>query len=917
MPTLSFNGQSFVIDGRRVWILGAVLEYARMPPDSWAARIDDARQAGFNTIVTSCPWSLHEPRRGRYTFADEANVSGFLELCGEAGLKAILRPGPFIGEGFDGGGIPAWLSEEPDVALRQSNDLLLDRTGRYFRKLFADLTDLQVTKGGPLLLVQVEHGWFCGHDAEGERYLRELARMIRECGINVPLTNTNNLWTDGQGTIDTWWGSADLLANLRQLRTLQPQAPRIVTLEPPTPPTWGGKPGPGTSPDERVRQLAEVLAAGGQPIVAPFHGGTNFGFLGGRRSGPEGGHSTTAAAAAAPLGEAGARGASYHALRQLATFASHFAHVFADLDPDHQPTVLDPDLLETSTRKSGTLAVVPQRGPGGQAVFIFNDGSARATTLLLENGTRLPVDLGQRKVSWYLFDADLDGAGRLDYANVCPFAIVGRRILVLFGPAKATALASIDGTPFERAVPGGAKPVVFEHKGITIVLLSDEQVERTYVDDDSVYVGIDRLDLDGEPRPARGVTKAWRITRGAEMTALPTVTGKAPRKPTAPRLSGWSGGSSAQLTDGSSARFASLAGPQSLPACGALTGYGWYRAQIKAASTKKLLVDAPVCIDRMHLFVDGAFIGVIGDGPGAVTAPFELRLTKGMHTVSALLDNLGRFADGNDLGHAVGLADELYECKPMRAVKPKKVRAHPASPLELCPFVLGASAGVASEPEQLAWSFTHARKAPIALIIEGAAASGTIVLNDAPVAYYAGSTGASRDRFVFNPSTTDAFKRGKNVIRFAPDADQPGALKEIAAAAALYEYVATLTDSWSFAKWEPPTASRFEPLPPQPKRTKRPCWWRCRFDAVAEDPMPLWLDTTGLSKGQVFVNGENVGRYFTATATGRAIGPQTHLLIPRAWLRTDAENELLIFDEHGALPNRARLVYRATGDLDE
>ena len=88
------------------------------------------------------------------------------------------------------------------------------------------------------------------------------------------------------------------------------------------------------------------------------------------------------------------------------------------------------------------------------------------------------------------------------------------------------------------------------------------------------------------------------------------------------------------------------------------------------------------------------------------------------------------------------------------------------------------------------------------------------------------------------------------------------------------------------------------------------------FDAPG-DEAPLWLQTKGLSKGQAFVNGHNLGRYFTSTATGKAIGPQTHLLIPPAWLREDGGNELLLFDEHGALPQKVRLVHRETGDLDE
>ena len=65
---------------------------------------------------------------------------------------------------------------------------------------------------------------------------------------------------------------------------------------------------------------------------------------------------------------------------------------------------------------------------------------------------------------------------------------------------------------------------------------------------------------------------------------------------------------------------------------------------------------------------------------------------------------------------------------------------------------------------------------------------------------------------------------------------------------------------------------------------------------------PVYVDTTGLSKGHIFINGQNLGRYFTATADGRAVGPQNRLYVPRSWIKPDEHNELLIFDEHGFAP---------------
>ncbi|HRP64120.1 MAG TPA: beta galactosidase jelly roll domain-containing protein, partial [Phycisphaerales bacterium] len=95
-----------------------------------------------------------------------------------------------------------------------------------------------------------------------------------------------------------------------------------------------------------------------------------------------------------------------------------------------------------------------------------------------------------------------------------------------------------------------------------------------------------------------------------------------------------------------------------------------------------------------------------------------------------------------------------------------------------------------------------------------------------------------------------------------------------------------------------------------------PCWWRTTFPATQATIQPLWLETKGLSKGQVFLNGYNLGRYFSATATGKAVGPQTRLFVPGAYLNAEGENELLIFDEHGCDPSRCKFIASETGDLD-
>jgi hypothetical protein len=200
----------------------------------------------------------------------------------------------------------------------------------------------------------------------------------------------------------------------------------------------------------------------------------------------------------------------------------------------------------------------------------------------------------------------------------------------------------------------------------------------------------------------------------------------------------------------------------------------------------------------------------------------------------------------------------------------------------------------------------------------GARARGTLVLNDTPLAYYAGDRGGCRLRLLINHVDVESMKRGRNVLRFAPDPGQDNPVSEFDKALSLYECTDVLASegSWAFAKWEPAMASEFEEVAAtQTSRFKgQPCWWRCRFDASGLGA-PLWFDTTGLSKGVAYINGQCLGRFFTATATGRSIGPQTRLYIPQSWLSGEGE-ELLVFDEHGFGPHKTTLAVNERGDLD-
>ncbi|CAH9119279.1 unnamed protein product [Cuscuta epithymum] len=109
-------------------------------------------------------------------------------------------------------------------------------------------------------------------------------------------------------------------------------------------------------------------------------------------------------------------------------------------------------------------------------------------------------------------------------------------------------------------------------------------------------------------------------------------------------------------------------------------------------------------------------------------------------------------------------------------------------------------------------------------------------------------------------------------------------------------------------------------------------WHKANFNAPDGDE-PLALDMTSMGKGQIWINGQNLGRYWTAYASGKCtrcdyVGPfkpqkcqlgcgqptQRWYHVPRSWLKP-SENLLVLFEELGGDPTRISVVKRSVSTL--
>jgi len=920
MPSVTHDGRSFMLDSRRIWLVSGQIPYARLPRELWAERIHAAKLAGFNTIETPVFWNRHEARPGKFDFSGDNDLKHFVTLIGRAGMHCMLGIGPYIGGEWDMGGLPSWLLETPNVTLRANNQPFLEACSRYITAVADQVKGLQVTSpnvGGPIVLVECESDWTCGHDGMAAGYIGELIRYIREAGLNVPVINSNNLWQGVEGQIDGWSGTRELLSTMRQLASVRPNQPRVVvdfTLG--NPAFWDQPAIAPASPSLTQRRLAEVLAGGGQYNVRPLTGGWNPGFWGGRAARTDFSFAAAEFGTDALISASGTPNAAHGLVRRLNCFAARFSRVFANLDPSYHPINIDPAPLEhageakpaKSGRSQQELAVVQAKGSQGSVLFVFADERSersghRETRLLLPDGTSMPVTVGEQSVVWCLIDAHLSPRVHLDYCNLCAFGAVGQ-VFVCFGPVGARGMVSVNGSPLEVTVPGGKNPLTIEHEGLTVVVASEEQIDSVYVTDDAALLGVAGITPEGLPILPVGSKTYTRAGTDGSVRQISVESGRhAPHHGAALPLSHWACAPADEHRLGTSPRYASIAGPAEMGALGCPFGYGWYRFTVKADAARKVRLGFPSSGDRLSMYVNGNSIGVVGFGPAAADT-ITLPLVKGSNQVVILADNLGRFAEGMHLADRKGVWGEAFEVAPLKLPPPKVITADPEEILKPKTPIWEVSEGDTSSPERLTWTITHKRRTPIIMRLLNPIPAGLLMLNG-KVIHIIDSSGPH-----FVVLQPDALAKGANLLQLTLHSSTNAGeiLANFGKSVEFMEGTASFTAKAeaAFAKWEPPIATAFAPVK-VPAKGKGPAWWKATFTPPEVDT-PIAFDATGLSKGQLYVNGRNVSRYFVS-ADAKTVPPQHLYLIPRPMLRAKQPNELLFFDEQGAAPVKCKMVY--------
>ena len=320
--TFTLGTSEFLLDGQPFQIISGEMHPARIPAEYWRHRIKMAKAMGCNTISAYIFWNYHESEEGVYDFTTgNHNLGEFIRIVQEEEMWLILRPGPYVCAEWELGGIPPYLLRIPDIKFRCMDPRYMAAAEKYIARLAEEIKPYLVTKGGPLLMVQVENEY--GSFGNDRNYMLRLREVWNVNGIDVP-TFTGDGPTTYMLEAGSLPGSAvglDSGSSLADFELANKMNPGVPVFSSETYPGWLTHWGEQWVKPDTAELLKEVKFLMDNKKSFNFyviHGGTNFGFTAGANSGSKGYEpDVTSYDYDAPVNEQGKATPKYLSLRKL------------------------------------------------------------------------------------------------------------------------------------------------------------------------------------------------------------------------------------------------------------------------------------------------------------------------------------------------------------------------------------------------------------------------------------------------------------------------------------------------------------------------------------------------------------------------------------------------------------------------
>ncbi|EUC54059.1 glycoside hydrolase family 35 protein, partial [Rhizoctonia solani AG-3 Rhs1AP] len=199
---VQWDHYSLIVNGERLFVWSGEFHYWRIPvPELWADVLEKIKAAGFNAVSVYGNWGYHSASPDALDFESGAhNFESILDICKKIGLYVIWRAGPYVNAETTAGGFALWATTGAYGALRNNDTRYTDAWMPYMKQYTSILEKHQITKGGNLVVFQIEN------EISGQRlssgapnwpliaYMQNLEKTSRESGLVIPFfTNAPNM----------------------------------------------------------------------------------------------------------------------------------------------------------------------------------------------------------------------------------------------------------------------------------------------------------------------------------------------------------------------------------------------------------------------------------------------------------------------------------------------------------------------------------------------------------------------------------------------------------------------------------------------------------------------------------------------------------------------------------------------------
>lgn len=230
---ITIDRRRILVDGRPRLVLAGEIHYFRLPRDQWAARIEQLRSAGANAVASYLPWIWHELPGGDLDVTGdtrpERDLGAFVDLCAEAGLWFIARPGPFQMAELKNEGLPHRLYREhpeivpvgwdgtpaPTATVDYLAPAFLIEAERWYDAVLPVLAPRLATRGGPVIAVQLDNeigmlAWVSNSPDLTDHLLADLRTWILEhredaAGTYPAITEGADAWARAVRSPEEAW----------------------------------------------------------------------------------------------------------------------------------------------------------------------------------------------------------------------------------------------------------------------------------------------------------------------------------------------------------------------------------------------------------------------------------------------------------------------------------------------------------------------------------------------------------------------------------------------------------------------------------------------------------------------------------------------------------------------------------------